>query len=203
VRRTVLLANACGLAVGLLVLAGCGDEGLEAGIDGAVDRVQQLEDEVVALEQLLTTSTTAVPPPATLATAPPTTRAPSAPTSTTTTETTQLAEQITTASESAIRALVGEAAWDASLPIPSQCVDAGSFVPNGELGANGGVITCTVDIAISRLDDHYRFELNRLGFPFSASNGESSFSFEIGSQASISGNGAADRTTLTIEQRFP
>ena len=41
--------------------------------------------------------------------------------------------------------------------------------------------------------------LGRLGFAFTATNGESSFSFAIGSQASISANGAAERTTLTID----
>lgn len=203
-RRTVLLANACGLAAGLLVLAACGGEDLESSIDAAVDEVQQLEDDVERLELLLTTSTTAVPPPVTVATAPPTSRNPGAPTSTTTTATTtQLVEEITVASDDAIRALVGEAAWDPSLPVPAQCADAGRFTPNGELGANGGAITCTVDLSISRLDQYYRFELGRLGFAFTATNGESSFSFAIGSQASISANGAAERTTLTIEQRFP
>lgn len=200
--RNAILANACGLVVGLLVLTACGGGGdLDSNIDHAVDRVQLLEDDVDQLELDITTSTTAVPPPATLPTLPPTTRA-EVPESTTTTETT-LADDITDASEAAILALVGEAAWDASLPIPSACASSGSFTPSGELGANGGAISCTVDAPSAQVEEYYRFALTRAGFRFSADGGDSGFAIAIGSQASITGSGSGDRTTLTIEQRFP
>ena len=198
VRRTVLLANACGLAVGLLVLAACGGgSDLESGIDRSVDRVQALEDQVELLEEVITTSTTAPPPPATLATAPPTTRAPG----TTTTETT-LARSISDASEAAILELVGGAAWDVGLPIPADCIRTGAFTQNGEGGVNGGEITCTVDAPTTQVQEHFRIGLSRVGFPFSIDGDESGFAIDIGGQATIIGRADDDRTALTIEQRF-
>jgi hypothetical protein len=202
VRRTVLIANACGLAVGLAIgLAGCGGDGdLSSGIDRSVDRIQQLEDDVDELERAITTATTAVPPPATLATAPPTSRQAPAPT---TTETTAPARTIDDAPEADIRALVGEATWDAGLPIPTACIESATFTPSGEAGINGGRITCTLNALSPQVESYYRAALTRGNFPFSVDSDDAGFAIQISSQASIIGTAAGDRTALTIEQRFP
>jgi hypothetical protein len=202
VHRTVLIANACGLAVGLAIgFAGCGgDADLRTGIDRSVDRIQQLEDEVDELERAITTATTAVPPPATVATAPPPSRQEPAPT---TTATTAPGRTIDDASEADIRALVGEATWDVGLPIPAACIESATFAPSGEAGVNGGRITCTMNAATSQVEAYYRAGLTRGSFPFSVDSDDAGFTIQISTQASIIGTAAGDRTALTIEQRFP